>query len=146
MTDNIDEKIKDNYLLGCIKYQSNFNFYLMPLAYWILNYSKYDPTYNPNDWGFVFRNNILNVDDLKIESFIKSIQIDKVDIESLNFKDYNFDDIFLFFIDFDSKTFVSFFDDIEIEEYLPDENWKGKFENPINYLPSAFRIYFQRCK
>jgi hypothetical protein len=137
MNDKIQENIKNSYLFGCVKYKDKFSFYLMPIAYWVLNYAKYDPEYNPSDWeeGIVFRDDILNVNDSNIEPFIESIKVDEIDVDSVNFNDYNFEDIFLFFVDFDSKTFISYFDDIEIEEYLPDENWIGKFENPISYLP-----------
>lgn len=137
MNDKIQENIKNSYLFGCVKYKDKFSFYLMPIAYWVLNYAKYDPEYTPNDWeeGIAFRDDILNVDDSNIEPFIESIKVDKIDVDSVNFIDYNFEDIFLFFVDFDSKTFISYFDDIEIEEYLPDEKWVGKFENPISYLP-----------
>jgi hypothetical protein len=134
MNDKIQENIKNSYLFGCVKHNNAFSFYLMPIAYWILNHFKYDPEYNPNDWEFVFRDNILNVDDDNIESFIKSIEVDKIDIDSVKMSDYRFMDTYLFFIDFDSKTFVSYFDDLDIEEYLPDDEWIGKFEDPINYL------------
>lgn len=137
MKNKIQKCIQDSFLFGCVKYRNHYNFYLMPIAFWILNYSKYDPAYNPNDWDNVYRDNILNVTDDNIERFIRSIQIDKVDIDTVDFKKYNLADIFLFFVDFDSKAFISFFDDIGVEEYLPDENWFGKFDNPIDYLPET---------
>lgn len=137
MNNNIQDKINDSFIFGCVKYKNNFSFYLMPIAYWILNYAKYDPKYNPDDWDddIIFRDNILNVEDSMIEPFIKSIEVDKIGIESINISDYNLMNVFLFYIDFDTKTFISYFDDIDIEEYLPDENWIGKFDNPLNYLP-----------
>ena len=144
MTDKIQENIDNSYLLGCVKYKNNFSFYLMPIAYWILNYAKYDPSYNPDDWkdGNVFRDDILNVSDENMNPFIQSIEIDKIDLNFVAFKEYSFADIFLFFIDFNSKIFISYFDDIEIEEYLPDEKWIGKFDNPLNYLPEELKVYF----
>jgi len=148
MNDKIQENIENSYLFGCVKYKDKFSFYLMPIAYWILNYAKYDPEYNPSDWeeGIVFRDDILNVNDINIEPFIESIKVDNIDVDLVNFNDYNFEQIFLFFVDFDSKTFISYFDDIEIEEYLPDEKWVGKFENPISYLPKEMvaRIFPSR--
>ncbi|WP_343696904.1 hypothetical protein [Flavobacterium sp.] len=134
MSNIIQENIKNSYLFGCVKYKNEFSFYLMPIAYWILNHLTYDPEYNPDDWEFVFRGNILNVNDNNIDPFIKYIEVDKIDIDSVNMSDYRFMDIFLFFIDFDSKIFISYFDEIDIEEYLPDDQWIGKFEDPINYL------------
>ena len=144
MTNKVQENIDNSYLLGCVKYKGNFSFYLMPIAYWILNYAKYDPGYNPHDCkdGNVFRDDILNVSDKNIEGFFQSIKVDKIDFNSLSFKEYNYAEIFLFFVDFDSKIFISYFDDIEIEEYLPDEKWIGKFDNPLNYLPKELKVYF----
>ena len=137
MSNNINENIDNSYLFGCVKYKNEFSFYLMPIAYWVLNYIKYDPRCSLSDWGtngHIFRDNVLNVDDDNIEPFIKSIQVDIIDIDSLSMADYRFMDIFLFYIDFDSKTFISYFDDIDVEEYIPNL-WTGKFEDPINYLP-----------
>jgi len=145
MAEKIKENIDNSYLFGCVKYKNDYSFYLMPIAYWILNYAKYDPNYNPNDWkdGDVFRDNILNVEDQNIQPFIQSIKVDKIDLNNAEVKKYNFKDIFYFFLDFDSKTFISFFDDIEIEEYLPDEKWIGKFDNPLNYLPEELKVLIQ---
>lgn len=47
---NLKERLEDNYLLGGIKFKSKYNIYLMPIAWWILNYKKYDPDYNPDEW------------------------------------------------------------------------------------------------
>lgn len=132
----IVEKINDSYLLGCIKYQKKYRFYLMPVAYWILNYSKYDPTYNPKDWEYSFRNDILNVTELENENYLAAISGDEIFFDEENFRKYMLKDIFFFFIDFDSKLYVNFFDDIDLEEYLPDENWKGQYSDPINCLPN----------
>jgi len=144
MNDKIQENIDNSYLFGCIKHRNGFKFYLMPIAYWILNYAKYDPAYNPNDWkdGDVFRDNILCVDDDNIEQFIQSIEVDRIDLSAINSKQYNFNDIFCFFIDFDSKTFVNYFDDIEVEEYLPNEQWVGEFNDPMKYLPIELQDKF----
>ncbi|THU39404.1 hypothetical protein FAM09_12935 [Niastella caeni] len=144
MIDKIQENIDNSFLLGCVKYKNNLSFYLMPIAYWILNYAQYDPYYNPEDWkdGIVFRNDILNVNDESIGSFIEAIQDYKIDLDSIDIKKYNFNDIFYFFIDFHSKTFISYFDDIEIEKYLPDEKWVGIFDTPLKYLPQELSVYF----
>jgi hypothetical protein len=39
----IINKIEDNFLFGCIQYKNKTEVYLMPVAYWILNYEMYDP-------------------------------------------------------------------------------------------------------
>jgi hypothetical protein len=104
----------------------------MPLAYWILNYKKYDTAYNPSDWDIVFRNNILIVTDENIDAFMAVIKPDKVhpseltqnEIAGMNF-----------YIDFDDSALVSSFSNIEVEDYLSPGSWRSSFDNPLNYLP-----------
>lgn len=141
---NLQEKQAQNYLLGSIKHNNQHSYYTMPFAWWVLNHSKYNPTYNPDDWESVFRNNILNVADNEIENYINAIEEDKIyDLTEL--KTINEDPVYTylyFFIDFDLKTFISHFDDIEIEEYLPDEQWQGFFKDPITFIPEECREHF----
>lgn len=40
-----------------------------------------------------------------------------------------------FLIDLDDKLLISSFPDIGVETYLPNEKWRGVFDNPIKYLP-----------
>lgn len=140
------EKLKKDYLFGCVKYKGDYHIYLMPIAWWILNYQKYDPTYDPNKWNFVFRDNILNVENDKIDDFIHSIKDDRLDTNELRFSSgmQKRNMHLFFFIDFDSKLFVNGFPDIEVEEYLPNENWGGKFGEPLNYLPEGLKSFFNR--
>lgn len=134
---DIKQKFEEGYILGCIKHKEQCSLYLMPIAYWILNYKKYDPTYNPEDWEFVYRDNILIVSDENIDSYMKAIEIDKIsplelprtEVANLNF-----------YIDFDNKLFVSSFNDIEAEDYLPHDGWRGIYDNPLNYLSSQCNI------
>ncbi|MDY0903615.1 hypothetical protein [Pedobacter sp. CFBP9032] len=133
------EKFKQNFILGCIKYNNEFTLYLMPIAWWILNYVKYDPTIQLNESGFKnFRQGVLNVLDNKIQEYLDAIEEDKIsNTEYINIVD-NFsseDSRITFFIDFDSKIYVNGFYDIEVKEYLPNESWKGKFDEPMNYIP-----------
>ncbi len=129
---NIKQKFEEGYILGCIKYKERCNLYLMPIAYWILNYKKYDPSYNPKDWDFIFRDNVLVVNDDNIDKFIKAIEVDKIDSYELAKSDVN---NMVFYIDFDDKLFVSSFNEIEVEDYLPHSTWRGKYDSPIKYLP-----------
>lgn len=79
----IEKKLEEGYLLGGIKYKGKCKFYFMPIAYWILNYMKYDPSYNPAKWSYVFRDNILLVNEEHIESYLKAIEEDKIYLELL---------------------------------------------------------------
>jgi hypothetical protein len=126
----VQQKIEENYIFGFIKYKADCSLYLMPIAYWILNYKKYDPSYNPDNWEFIFRDNILVVSDSNIDSFMNAIKVDKIQPDEFSKSTYKL----TFFIDFDIKLFVSSFDDIEVEEYVPN-NWQGKYADPMVYLP-----------
>ena len=147
---SIEQKIIENYILGCIKYNGNYNFYLMPIAWWILNYVKYDPSISKNkERETKFRNGILVVTDENIKPYIKSIENDKLTEEELLelnniFKKYPEEEYSCinFLIDFDEKNYINGFDYIEMEDYLPDETWKGKYDTPLKYLPSYLQKYF----
>ncbi|MBA6155461.1 hypothetical protein H3Z83_02830 [Tenacibaculum sp. S7007] len=133
---DIEKKIEQDYLFGCIKFNDKLNFYLMPIAYWILNHKKYDPIYDPNEWESVFRDNILNVDKSNIEDFLNAIKVDLIELKKGDIEKYNLEDVFLFYIDFDSNLFVSYFDEIDLEDYVPNKRWKYKFANPSHCVPS----------
>lgn len=142
---SISQKLDENYLFGCIKYKTRYNIYLMPIALWILNYQKYDPDYKPEIWSYIFRDNILNVTDDKIELFFISItkyKLNIVDLDTYMGINKNSHSTLRFFIDFDKKIFVNGFFDVSIEEYLPDNSWEGLFGYPSEYIPYSFRLYF----
>jgi hypothetical protein len=142
---DIIRRLKEDHLLGYIKCNQVYTLYLMPLAWWILNYSKYDPSYNPKTFSYIFRDNILNVSDNEVEKFIRSIAGDKVNPEDFdlavdipaNYKSLGF------FVDFDDKVFINgLYDNVEIEEYLPDETWTGKMGFPLEHIPEDLRKPF----
>jgi hypothetical protein len=135
----VQQKIEEDYIFGCIKYKANCSLYLMPIAYWILDYKKYDPNYNPDDWEFIFRDNILVVNDSNIDKFMNAIEVDKIQPDEFSKSTYRL----TFFIDFDTKLFISSFGDIEVEEYVPN-NWQGKYGDPTGYLPFQCKILINR--
>ena len=118
---DLQDKASQGYVLGYIKSHNQSNAYLMPIAYWILNYKKYDPSYNPKDWNAQFRNNILSVNDNNVDDYIAAIEVDKV-----NAKESEVFDFFevRFYIDFIEKFYISNFVEIAIDDYLPDARWK----------------------
>jgi hypothetical protein len=140
-------RFENNYLLGCVKYKGKYNIYLMPIAWWILNYEKYDPGYNPTDWKDIFRDNILNVSEDAVEDFMKSIEADRIDLTELPMLVAKIPGKYMrlrFFIDFDLKLFVNgYYDNIAIEEYLPDESWRGRSDDPNSYLPKYLQDFFK---
>ncbi len=119
----------------------------MPLPWWILNYAKYDPSFNARAENSDFRKNILNVSDGEIDNYIQAIQEDRVNLDDLKHAlSTSQENINLsVFIDFDERLFINgFFDNVEPEEYLPDDHWKGKLGYPIEYLPENLKQVFER--
>jgi hypothetical protein len=142
----IKKKLENHYLFGCIKHNESYMLYLMPIAYWILNYKKYNPSYDPKEWEFVFRGDVLNVNDSSIKDFMRAIDVDKiepVELQSVHESIPRPLPNFYFFIDFDSKLYVNSFNDIEVEQYLPEHGWTGIFDNSLNYLPKRLRSFFE---
>lgn len=145
---NVNEllnRIENNYLFGCIKYKGEYNVYIMPIAWWILNFEAYDPDITMDQSTPAFRNHIYNVKDAMIDKFIDSIEIDKIDINILEhaWTSIALDDRKMqFFIDFDLKIYISAFVEVEAEEYLPDENWVGQIGTPWDFLPDRFKFFF----
>ena len=144
----LKKRIEEDYLLGCIRYEQKDLLYLMPLAWWILNYTDYSPDEEAINLesGFVFRDNIYNVSDDKIETFINSIKEDQVSISELIKIKNSLPEEFLkfqFFIDFDKKVFISSFTEIDLEEYLPDNDWQGKIDFVYNYLNGEIKVFYK---
>lgn len=118
----------------------------MPIAWWILNYTKYDPGLGSKGLASTFRNGILNVVETEVGNFLKAIESDK--ITAADFKiavevpvEYK---KLSFFVDFDSKLFVNgFYENVEPEAYMPDDDWQGEMGYPIDYLPKELRSEFE---
>lgn len=135
---SIKQRLEENYLLGCIKLKNDYQFYLMPIAWWILNYEKYSPSIVQDTSRHIFRNGALNVTNNQIETFFISISEDQISVSEVKSMIENFTEEYskiIFFIDFDKKEYVSAFEYIEVETYLPDKTWIGKYENPTDYIP-----------
>lgn len=135
---SIQQRLDENYIPGCIKYQNEYQFYLMPIAWWILNYAKYSPSILEDISRQNFRNGAFNITDDKIDPFLMSVSEDQISIQEVKGMIENFPEEYsaiIFFIDFDKKIFISAFDDIEAETYLPDKSWNGKYGNPMEYIP-----------
>ena len=114
----------------------------MAIAYWILNYEKYDPSYNPNEWEYVFRNNMLNVTSENINEFLQAIEVDRVyenQFEDLKAIPNNLKPVY-FFVDLDAKQFVSNFPEIEVEEYLSNNDWCMSSKQFGLFLRDSFLI------
>lgn len=137
---SIQQRLDENYIIGCIKHQDQYQFYLMPIAWWILNYAQYSPSIVQDISRQNFRNGALNVTDDKIHPFFSSISEDQISISEVKTIIENFTEeysVITFFINFDTKEYISTFDYIEAETYLPDKTWMGKYGNPTDYIPKS---------
>ncbi|HEV2483522.1 MAG TPA: hypothetical protein VGS79_27845 [Puia sp.] len=139
------DKLEADYLLGCIKYRDAYSLYAMPLGWWILNFSKYDPAFAAYEDASAFRNGVLNVVDAAIETFLHVIETDKITPADFNLatdvppeqRSLNF------FVDFDAKLFINgYYENVEPETYLPDDHWRGELGFPTDYLPKEFASEF----
>jgi hypothetical protein len=138
---NLAEKIDLDYQLGAVQTEGKVSFYLNPLAYWIMDYKVYDPTYRPDDWpGPRFRNDLLQVDESTVVPFLNAMAPDEVTLESIiqHLPAFGETLVPLFLIDFDNRLFVNGYGESRLEDYIPS-GWKGIFDNPINYLPEPIR-------
>jgi hypothetical protein len=131
------EKLDRNYLLGAIRFEGGYSFYLMPIAYWILNYGKYDRSFEARNRGLVFRGNIYNVDDKMIVTFLKAIGEDKISNEEAR-KLIEDGVRMVFFVDFDSYLFIDGFREIILDDYMPNEKWQVKVDEPIKFMHQGF--------
>ncbi|BAV08644.1 hypothetical protein SAMN05421788_101103 [Filimonas lacunae] len=129
-----NEKLDHNYLLGAIRFEGSYSFYLMPIAYWILNYGKYDRSFEVRNQEFVFRGNVYNVDDRQIVSFLSAIGEDKINNEEAR-KLIEDGVRMVFFVDFDSYLFIDGFKEIFLDDYMPNEKWQVKMDDPIKFMP-----------
>ena len=136
---SIKERLEENYILGCIKYKNDYQFYIMPIAWWILDYVKNDPSILTDD-PFNFRNGVYVVTNDKIDKYLESISEDKISISEVKNIMENYSEEYsrmTFFVDFDKKEYINGFDDIDVLDYLPNSSWIGKFDwDPINYIPA----------
>ena len=130
---SISERLEIDDYLGCIKYNDRMMFFMSDIADWILNYTKYDPI--EVDENTEFRDGITNVLEDKKKHFLIYLSREEVSIvEIMKFFDSRNAEqklVLQFYIDFDSNIYTHCFADISLEDYLPDNSWKGSYSNPI---------------
>lgn len=135
------ERIKDGYVLGLVFYKSTLMMYMAPSAWFVMDYAKYDPSITTSEErSGKFRDGVLLVDNSTVLAYLKSMQPDAISIDELQAELPNRKDSLqpTFLIDFDSHRYVSWYFDIDYEEYIPS-GWEGVFDNPLSYLPDEVR-------
>jgi hypothetical protein len=132
--EKISELRQRDFLLGAIKLKGNITYYLSPIAYWIMDYKSYDPDYNPNEHSDIFRDNLLQVNTDNADLFLRAMQRDLVEIDTIKAFNVNNKEKTIklqFLIDFDNSVFTSTFFDIDIHEYI-SKDWEGIFVNQVS--------------
>jgi hypothetical protein len=128
-------------LIGAVKFDSRWRFFAGTVAEWILDYSSYDPSFDPSESRVVFRNNILNVDEKNAEQFCEAMEayeLSSKDVEQLIRTEGAENWPLVIAIDFDSKTYINGFSEISLHEYAPS-SWTATEDNPINYVPDTIK-------
>ena len=132
-------------MIGAVKNHFQWRFFAGTIAEWILDYSSYDPSYDPKKSRAVFRNNLLQVNEGNADAFCNSMETHELFSEDiLNLvSDATEDEATLtVVVDFDNTTLVNGFYDIPIEDYVPN-NWTSYFGNPLEYVPEEIRFLWK---
>jgi len=135
------KELQQDELLGAVRLESKWRFFAGTLAEWILDYVSYDPNYDPAKWAYVYRNNLLRVDETLASEFCDAMKEHEFlpdDIRRL-VDEKGADKIpLVVVVDFDNRIFVNGFYDIALEEYAP-KWWTKYFGNPYEYVPQEVR-------
>lgn len=141
----LTERIKDGYVLGVVLYQNTLIMYMAPSAWFVMDYPKYDPSIIASkERSSDFRDGVLLVDDSTAEAYLKAMQADTISLEELRAEFPGHKDALqpIFLIDFDGRRYISWYFDIDYEEYVPS-GWEGVFDNPLNHLPDEVKVIWE---
>jgi hypothetical protein len=134
--------------VGAVKFQGRWRIYYSVLAMWVLDYTKYDPDYDPEETIGRWRADLLVVDnnnaeqycqamnELSLEDFRRTLfEVPDKDGQSLYSKP-SLD----FVVDFDDRLFVNGWRELVIPFHkLIPEGWKGIKGYPYEYIPSDLK-------
>src|SRR4051794_29320078 len=99
--------ISENEIIGAVKINSAWKFYIGTSGEWIMDYKSFDPSYVPDDWKYTFRNNILLVNEHNADEFCRAMAACELTFEDLQKMKSDGEHFNLsVLIDFDSKTYV----------------------------------------
>lgn len=141
----LKDRIEDGYVLGLVSYQDTIMIYMAPSAWFVMNYPKYDPSIlTSQERSTDFRNGVLMVDNSTVEAYLKAMRPDAISVNDLKGELPNNHEALqpIFLIDFNNQRYVSWFHDIDYEEYIPPD-WEGIFDNPLTYLPDEIKQIWQ---
>lgn len=136
-----NKELQQDELLGAVRLGSKWRYFAGTLAEWILDYASYDPDYDPANWTYIYRNNLLRVDETLANEFcdaMKEHEFIPEDIRHLVDKKGADKIPLAIVIDFDNLVFINGFYDLALEEYAP-KWWTNYFGNPYEYVPPEVR-------
>jgi hypothetical protein len=128
-------------LIGAVKYKSHWRFFAGTVGEWILNYSSYDPSFDPSKSRVTFRNNLLNVDETNAEQFCEAMEpfeLSSEGIEQLVRAEGSGNWPLVIALNFDDKIFINGFSEISLHEYVPT-GWTAIEDNPLDYVPDNIK-------
>ena len=132
-------KIDINEFIGAVKIRSKWRFFIGYPIEWVMDFQSYEPSYDPNNGKYIYRNNLLLVNENNADEFCVAMKENELTpndaVDILNDIDYEFEGI-TFLIDFDNKFYVNGFFDLPFEDYIPNE-WTSIFGDPEEYIPKS---------
>lgn len=141
-----NKDLQQDELLGAVRLESKWHYFAGTIAEWILDYASYDPGYDPTQWTYVYRDNLLRVDETLAKEFCTAMKDHEFlpnDIRQL-VGEKGADKVpLIVVIDFDNQVFVNGFYDIALEDYAP-KWWNKIFGNPYDYVPPEVKSLWEQ--
>lgn len=137
-------EIKRDELIGVVISQGKWGIYHAYLGEWIMDYARYDPSYDAAADGKKFRNGLLVVDDSSIRAYLEWLEPYSVSLVDLSefAHSHGFSKARpVFLVNFDEHLFVTGFYDVAIEGYVP-QGWRGVYADPVEHLPQELIAFF----
>jgi hypothetical protein len=147
----IDSHIFDStYLIGVVRYKSEWLLSNAPIPTWILNYLAYNPELSlrldPNAAN-VAKNNLLFVDENNAEEFVKEIRFYETFPShirhSIQLGSGSEEDLQLSVaIDFDNQVYINNYTEEPLQGYIP-AHWTSYSGSPLRYVPEDIRAIWE---
>ncbi len=135
------EDISSADIIGAVLYNGKWYIYAATIAYWILDTIKYNPTYNPSDWPYIFRNHLYQIDEYNADLYLIAMNEYELSLHELKklihkwgTTEYTIEIV----INFDDKIYVNGFHEISVEEYIP-ATWLGIEDDPMEYVSEEIK-------
>lgn len=128
-------------LIGAVRHQHVWRLFAGTVAEWILDYPRYDPSFDPAQSKVDFRNNLLRVDETNAAEFceaMKPYELLAQDIQQLVETGEIVNWPLMIMLDFDNKVLVNEFREVPIHEYVP-AGWTAYEDLAIARVPESIQ-------